>query len=451
MNSMTNAQNRPFCAWRALLPAIVGGLLLGGCSDWWGDSDKKPLPGERLSILMVDRKLEPDNRISGRPVTIPPPQRLEHWPQPGGTPDHAPGHIELAAAPREVWRSSIGSGSDGTVRLIARPVVAGGRLYALDADTRLTALDAQTGSRLWQVDLRPEAARGDAFGGGVIVGDGVLFVSTGFAEILALSPANGAVQWKKKLNSPARGAPTLANNRVIVTTLDNQTAAFSAQDGTPIWSHTGIIESAGLLGTVSAATDGAVVIVPYSSGELYALRVENGRPLWQDSMAGLRRGGALSGLADIRGLPVIDRGRAFAVSHSGRMIAIDLRSGARVWEQELGGVDMPWVAGEYLFVLSNENEVAALLRDSGHIRWVASLPRYENPQKRQDPIVWAGPTLAGGKLWLTSSTSELVGLAAETGDILVRMRLPDAAYQAPIVANGTLYVLTDNGSIVAFR
>ena len=79
-------------------------------------------------------------------------------------------------------------------------------------------------------------------------------------------------------------------------------------------------------------------------------------------------------LADIRGRPVIDRGRVFAVSHSGRMAAIDLRTGDRVWEQEIGSSHSPWVAGDYVFVLANDNELVCLTRDEGKVRWVRQLP-----------------------------------------------------------------------------
>ena len=76
-------------------------------------------------------------------------------------------------------------------------------------------------------------------------------------------------------------------------------------------------------------------------------------------------------LADIHGRPVIDRGRVFAVSHSGRMVAIDLRTGDRVWEQEIASSHSPWVVGDYVFVLANDNELVCLTRDEGKVRWVA--------------------------------------------------------------------------------
>ena len=135
----------------------------------------------------------------------------------------------------------------------------------------------------------------------------------------------------------------------------------------------------------------------------------------------------------------------------GRMVGIDERTGGRAWEQEIGGVDTPWVAGDFIFVLTNDNEVIALTRQSGRVRWVAPLARYEDPRDRSGPIIWTGPVLAGGRLWLANSIGELVALSPEDGREQQRFDLPDGAFISPVVAGGTLYVLTNDGTLVAYR
>jgi outer membrane protein assembly factor BamB len=433
-----------------ILTVTLTSLLLGGCS-WFGDSDKPPLPGQRISVLQLESKLNPDPALAGDTVTVPAAERNDSWPQAGGNSAHSMGNLALAASPQEVWRGSIGDGSGSRLRLLGRPVVANGRIFALDASTQVGALDEATGKRLWQVDLTPPDTRGSSFGGGVAVGDDLLFAATGYAEVVALSPADGTIVWRKHISSPARGAPTVIKGRVFAQSLDNQTFAFSAKDGELLWSHTGILESAGLLGGVSPAADAGIVVVPYSSGELFALRLDNGRSAWQDNLTAIRRAGALSGLSDIRGLPVIDHGQVLAVSHSGRTVAIDERTGVRVWDQEIGGVDTPWPAGDFVFVLTNDNELVALLRRDGRIRWAVPLTRYEDPTDKSTVVVWSGPVLAGDRLWLTGSTGELIGVAPASGDIVTRIALPGPTFLAPVVANGTLYVLTDDGTVVAYR
>jgi outer membrane protein assembly factor BamB len=208
---------------------------------------------------------------------------------------------------------------------------------------------------------------------------------------------------------------------------------------------------AGLLGGSSPAATNTLVVAAYSSGELYGLRPENGRVAWQESLASVRRGGALSNLADILGLPVIDRGLVFAISNSNRLVAVDERIGNRVWEAELGGVQTPWAAGDYLFVLTNDQQLVALARGTGQVSWIVQLDRFEDPEDKSGPIIWAGPVLAGGRLWLTGSNGQLLAVSPADGTALARYPLPSAAYLPPVVANNTLYVLSDSGTLVAFR
>src|SRR5207237_4407218 len=134
--------------------------------------------------------------------------------------------------------------------------------------------------------------------------------------------------------------------RIFVVTVENELNALSAEDGRKLWSHNGIPEPAGLLGGASPAADGEIVVVAYNSGELFALRVENGHAIWSDNLASQRSRSAVAALADIHGRPVIDRDRVFAVSHSGRMVALDLRRGDRVWEQEVWSSPQPCVTSE---------------------------------------------------------------------------------------------------------
>ena len=190
-----------------------------------------------------------------------------------------------------------------------------------------------------------------------------------------------------------RAAPTVSGGRVYVITLDNRVFALATDDGRRLWEHSGIQETAHLLGAASPAVAGSTVIVPYSSGEIFSMLAENGRVLWNDGLSAINRVDPIGDLAHIRGLPVIDRDVVLAVSHSGTMAAIDLRRGERVWDAELGGVQMPWVAGDFIYLLTNDSQVVCLWRRDGRIRWVRALPQFEDPEDKEDPIRWVGPVL----------------------------------------------------------
>lgn len=442
----------------AFLRALAAGLLvvgLSGCDfledEFFGGGEDPPLPGVRISVLELAENLEPDPAIADLDIILPPARSNPDWPQSGGGPTHLPGHLYLRVPFSEVWRADIGTGSGGTERLINPPIVARGRVYVADASGRLTALDASSGNEIWQVRVASPIEDSTPLGGGAAYADGLLFVTTGFGEILALDPENGGLIWRTAANGPTRAAPSVAEGRVFVVTVDNQLEALDAETGAVLWTHTGILETASLLGGASPAIGADSVIAAYSSGEIFALRLQNGRPSWSDSLTAIRRVGALATLADIRGMPVLDNDRVIAVSHADRMAAIDLRSGTRIWEQQIGGINMPWVAGDFIFMITVNNEVIALTRDGGRIRWVTPLPRWRDPEDRSGPVVWSGPVLAGGYLVIVGSEGDGLVLAADTGEIAAQFPLPSGSQVPPIVADNTLYVLTDDADLIAYR
>ncbi len=429
--------------------ALLLSLGTAGC-DLFKDK-KQPLAGERISVLGIGGGVEPDPKLATAPINLPNPAVNPDWPEPGGNPTHAMNHPALPERLTRAWEGRIGDGSSRYTRVMSQPIVAGGRIFAMDGGVQLSALDAATGGRIWRVDLKPEEERGNAFGGGPAFWNGRLYVATGYAQVVALDPADGKVIWRHNVAAPVHSPPTVADGRIFAVTVDNELNALDVKDGRRLWSHNGIPETAGLLGGASPAVEGEIVIAPYSSGEVFALRVENGRAVWSDNLASTRSVNAVAGLADIRGRPVIDHGRVFAVSHSGRMAAIDLRSGDRVWEQQIASSHSPWVVGDYIFVLANDNELVCLTRNEGKVRWVRQLARYEDEKAKSDPILWAGPVLGGNRLIVLSSLGEAVSVSPYTGELIGRQDMSAGGFLGPVIADNALYLLTDDANLSAYR
>ena len=434
------------------LPILIICLLsVGGCSSWWGDEEAPPLPGDRLSVLSHQQTITPDVNLSDAHILLPAPSRIPDWPQAGGYANHAMHHIAVADSLNRAWDADIGAGADDEERFVATPVVGGGLVFAMDTESSVSAFDPAGGDRKWEIDLTPDDEDEGHISGGIAYEDGRLFVTTGFAEVIALNAATGEVEWRQTVDSPLRAAPTVRGGRVFAITVDNKTYALAASSGRELWTHSGIVETANLLGGAAPAVDSGIVVAPYSSGELVAMRVETGRVLWSDSLTAVRRTDVVSSLAHIRGRPIIDRGRVIAISHGGAMAAIDLRSGQRLWERDIGGQESPWIAGDYVFVITNENELVCLSRNNGGVFWVTQLPRFEDEEDKQDPIVWTGPILVSDRLIVAGSEGEALAVSPYSGDILGKQDMPAGVSVPPIVADGTVYFLSDDAELVAYR
>lgn len=430
--------------------SLIALVALAACSG--SSKEKFRLRGERIPVLAAEQQLEADPTIADLKVTLPAPFTNADWAQPGGAPAKAMHHLSLPAQLSKAWSASIGEGSSRTVHLVSAPIMAEGKLFAIDTEARVVALDAESGNQVWDHTItKKKESKRIAFGGGVSYSDGKLIVTTGYGIVAALDAKTGKELWRVEVETPFRGSPTVVGDRAFVLTFDNQLYTLSTANGEILWESAGIVENAGLLGTAAPAVSADTIVVGYSSGELTALRVENGRVTWQELLSRTGRMTALAALLDIDASPVIDRGRVFAIGNGGRMVALELATGQRIWEANLGGVSTPWVAGDFIYVVTNDGEVVCLTRQEGKVRWLTQLQRFRDPEDRKGLVRWAGPVLAGDRLVLTSSNGYVATVSPYTGALLSVEKLSDGTYLPPIVVNNRLYVMTNDGRITAFR
>ncbi len=452
---------------------IAGGALVAlaamavaGCSSSEGFSLPKasdlnpfakkepPLAGKRVAIMDATGSISNTLAPADRPIVLPPPSAFDSWAQPGGSPNNAPGHASLSAAPKVAWRADAGAGSSTTGKVTANPIVYDGRVYTLDAGARVTAFAVSGGSTVWRTSMVPDReskagnfftigsnSTGGGYGGGIAADNGRLYVATGYGTVSALDPKTGKVLWTKQQAAPIRAAPTAVGDRVLVITTEGKVIALSGADGSELWQARGLSEQASLIGSPSPAVDGDMVVVPFPSGEVVGLKFGTGEQVWSESLTRARGGSAMGALSDAA-RPVIDRGVVFATAHGGRTTAVQLRGGERLWSVNVSSTQAPSVIADYVFVVDTAGQLLCLNRRDGLTLWTAKLP---------DSNVWSGPVLAGGQLWLVSAKGAMVGVDAATGRIASQANVGAATFVPPIAAGGKLYVLTDRAQLVAFN
>jgi len=429
-------------------------VTLGGCGIFKGGDDKKPktpVMGQRIAVLTAETGAEIDPALAAVPVVVPAEQVNPEWAQPGGNAAKSMGNPALGQALAVAWDRKI-AGSSPKARMAAGPVVGGGRVYAIDVNAVIHAFDLKTGAPVWTAPLGDkDGNKSSLFGGGVSFEAGKVYATNGVGDAGAFDATTGKPLWKKRPGGPLRGAPSVAFDTVYVISQDNQIFALKAETGDTLWTESGSLESSGVLGAAAPAIAQGTVVAGFSSGELTAYRYENGRAVWQDSLSRTSITTSVASLVDIDASPVIDQGRVYSVGQGGRMVSMDLITGQRLWELNIAGIETPWVAGEWLFVVTDDAKLLCIARNSGKVRWLTSLPRWKKDEKRKGPISWSGPILAGGRLLLASTRGDLVNVAVADGTIGSITHLGDRVYAAPIVADNTLIVLTDGGHLVAYR
>jgi outer membrane protein assembly factor BamB len=434
---------------------LLTAALLAGCSTIGGVFKKKEkvtVPGERIAVMVNEADIDIDPETAALPMSLPAAAVNDSWAQSGGNARKSVGHVALGQSLGVAWTSSIGKGSDKDGRLGGGPVVADGKVFTMDTQGTVRAFDSRNGGQVWSARFGEVGDNSASiYGGGVAYDGGRVYATNGLGYVAALDAANGAAVWTVKPGGPLRGEPSVDGGSVYVMSQDNQIYSLKAADGTTNWSSAAALEIAGVFGAAAPSIGQGTVVAGFSSGELNAYRYENGRQVWQDALARTSMTTSVASLSDIDADAVIDNGVVYAVGQGGRMVALDLFSGQRIWELNFGGIATPWVAGDWLFAVNDRAQLTAVNRANGKIRWINQLPRYRKMKSKAGLITYVGPVLAGERLIIAGSNGALINVDPVSGSFQSQVDVNDGISFQPVVADNTLYILTDSGRLIAYR
>ena len=434
---------------------LMTAAMLAGCSTVGGIFKKKEkitVPGERVAVLVNEAEIDIDPATAALPMSLPAAEANTEWAQSGGNARKAVGHVALGNALGVAWTASIGEGSGKGGRLGGGPVVADGKVFTMDTLGVVRAFDGASGGQLWSARFGEVGDnRASLYGGGVAYDGGRVYATNGLGYVAALDAGSGAPVWTVRPGGPLRGEPSISDGAVYVMSQDNQIYSLKESDGSTNWSNAAALEIAGVFGAAAPSISQGTVVAGFSSGELNAYRYENGRQVWQDALARTSITTSVASLSDIDADAVIDGGAVYAVGQGGRMVALDLFTGQRIWELNFGGIATPWVAGEWLFAVNDKAQLVAVSRASGKIRWINQLPRYQHMKSKAGLITYVGPVLAGDRLIVAGSNGTLINVNPIDGSFQSQVDIKDGVSFQPVVANSTLYILTDSGRLVAYR
>ena len=429
---------------RVSIAAALSFALLAACGE-----EDVILPGERF-----DLRAQPAFTNQTLPVTLPGTQVNADWGHRNGNPSHSITHPALGSNLSTVFVADVGEGDSASARITSHPVVAGGVVYTVDARATVTATTVD-GATLWTRDLTPSRDNAsDASGGGISVGGGQVYVTTGFGEISALDAATGATVWVQDLDAPANAAPTLRGDLVYVVARDSTAWALDTSNGRVRWQRSGAPSTANFSGGASPAVSGEFVVFPFPSGEVLATYPRGGLTRWSTVVSGDRLGSAAGVINDIAGDPVIVGDRVYIGNFGGRTVAINLDDGSRVWTAAEGAISPVWPVGNAVYLINDVNELVRLDAQSGAPVWRTTLPSFEDAERsRREKSVFAhyGPVLAGGRLIVASSDGLIRQFDPASGALVGQIDFPDGAASGPVVANQTLYVVSKAGQLHAFR
>lgn len=410
-----------------------------------GPAKAKPkLKGERYDVIVGTDALAVNPDTQGRPVDLPSPAKNPSWTNRAAVSSYP--NLELTGF-EHTASASIGDGDEFEQGLAPSPIVTENFVVAMDGSGVISAHDRRDISSVAWVN--EDALEGDEpgiLGGGLTIEGGVLYATTGYGNLLAIDHKTGKTLWKSKIGAPVRGAPDSLDPFVIVLTADNQTIAFDNKTGTPLWNHRGIKESSGYFSMTSPVIAEGLVFVAYSSGELFALRLETGRPVWADTVSSVNRTSALSGFSGINADPMVQDGVVYTVGATGGMIASAVLNGRPLWQQDIASIVTPWGSGNMLFAMTVRHELAGMFKRDGEVAFRVELGETDNLGRDTTPKIFA-PIVLNGDICVLNEDGLLRCYDPATAKATRSEELESDIAAPPVVAGGALYLITSDGTL----
>lgn len=371
---------------------LVAGALLSGCSVFGGDKDEE---GEPAELVEFEETLDV----------------------------------------KRVWSEDLGGGSDA-LRVALSPSFDGNRVYAASFDGNVSALDPETGDRVWRTDLEILLTAGPGIGAGLVV------VAGYDGDIVALNDADGSESWRINIGGESLAKPVISGESVIIYTNDGRLRVFSTFDGSARWEIEQSPPALTLRGAATPIIVGASVITGFDNGRLVASTLNDGEVMWEAVITPSTGRSDLDRLADIDGALAVVGQDVYASGYQGRVVAMAAESGQVLWDRDLSGFSGLAADWENIYVSGDDGEVIALLRRNGSDVWRNNILLRRDPTA---PAAFHTTVVVGdfeGYVHFFSNTD---------GTLVARERVGKGMISGqPLVAGDKLLIQSESGTLSAF-
>ena len=424
--------------------------LLSGCSEQDRIlSGKRVDPDSLFGFTNRDKNaFAKDNRIQ-----LPSMKANKQWAAISSAISKDNPNLMLDENPSEIWSVSVGKGDSKKKRLVIDPIFYEKKIFTLDVNSIASAFDVD-GKLLWRKNLTPPGEKtGEIFGGGMTIGQGQLFVTLGYGFVISIDPLTGNKNWSQRLSGSGNNTPIFDDGLVYLVSGDSTAWAIAADNGRVRWKIDAIGNDTNLMSNNSPAVSDKYVVFGFGNGEIYTSFKKGGYVLWSSSLSGKIEGSVLSAIDDIVASPVIIDRNVYVANGSAQVVSLKIESGERNWTASFGSNGNFWIAGGALFFISDSNKLVRLEMKTGKTVWVTELPSFSQRRlgRTKKPIQHYGPIIAGNQLILASGDGYIRFYEPKAGKQQNKFKIKSGATTNPIAVGKTLYLVTQDGKLRAFR
>lgn len=344
--------------------------------------------------------------------------------------------IKASADLRKLWSVGVGNGQGkGLYRL--QPALAGDLIYVASNDGQVMAIEQATGRERWERELDMSLS------GGVGVYRDSLFVGSVDGELLRLSASDGEIVWSVPISGEVLAPPQSDGKVVVVQSYDGKLHGYDHASGERLWSYDSNLPVLTLRGTGTPILVDGRVFAAFATGRVLAFDARTGSIEWEARVAIPQGRSEIERIVDIDGTMALVGGELFAASYQGRLMALDARTGNRLWQQDMSSFSGVSLGFGNVYVAHENGSVMAYLRNGQGLRW------------EQDALAWrelSRPTPVSSYLAVVDFEGYLHLLSQVDGSFVARERVDGDGARADMLSDGRrLFVYGNSGKLIAYE
>lgn len=327
------------------------------------------------------------------------------------------------------WKANI-----GPVNFPLDVKVNGNAIAVASSDGMVGSFDTRTGAELWRTHVGAQISAGVGSDGRIAA------VVTRGNELIVLDA--GREVWRQKMPAQGFTAPLVAGGRVFLLAADRSVTAFDAQSGRKLWTQQRPGESLVLrqAGVLLAVGDTLVVGLV---GRLAGINPSNGSIRWEAAIASPRGTNDIERLVDLVGRVGRDGDVVCARAFQAAVGCVDATRGTLLWTKPATGFVGVHGDDMHVFGAESDGKLVAWRRADGERVWVSDRLQYRE---------LTAPLVVGRSIAVGDETGLVHLLSREDGSALTRVSTDGSAIvAAPVLAAGTLVVVTRKGGIFGFK
>jgi len=379
-------------------------------------------------------------------ISLTEPKTNSSWKMSGLNLQNFVGNIYLPGIGNNFLKKKIGKDKFSISRVMSSPLVFNDNIIFADDTGTIFSIN-QRGKINWKKNIYKKIYKKIYKHLSFSIYKDKIYIADNIGFIYVISSGSGKLIWLKNYEVPIKSNIKIFDNKIFVINQDNRLLCLDIEKGSKIWdvrSISSFIKSQNFL-ALAISKEGDLITLN-SSGDLLKVKANNGQVYWS-----LNTTSPTAALDNVffKSSEIVISDNDIIFSASSLIFSINLSNGYLNWQIDIGTKNTPIIDGNNIFLISDNGYYVNLDRNSGKIIWSTNILKILKKKKQMTQIT--GFIMGSGKIYATTLNGYLIVCSAVSGNIEYFKKIGNQITAAPIISDGSLYILTENSRILGFN